>query len=508
MSNNVSTKLSTQYTGLLPANFDVSKLEPLGGYSLRIAVTAERGRQEYDRKDAFLFQYGKSIVYLPSMGLRTLKEFNEELFQLVVGWLPYEPSHRDLKEDIALGSVYFNQKRELLPRYEFKRKGQKLYHLFSYRHRLNINKYHIVYTIHEGKDGKIYQGEHLCQRQNFVRFDPKPFNHYQAVAFHRGNEKVLIVDMITHQMVETYKIDTVLKVSKKYIVGASSHYSRQDEQTVYKFIILDKNGETVWNDHQTHLDSYDYRLIADRYLATGSYQQGVYDLQKKVRIPYPFENTCDTFITEVTESTFTDAKGIHPIDELPDLSWTGYDTKAFLKKFHGFIPSKHHVGWTSLFGTGGYERYNRKVLEFRGLDKGIFYPQRSKLINLQTEETFPVDEIMMSWLERNQKVGILPKKPKDVNNFSILSLLKQGKEINRLVLSHGVQLEYKEGRSRRIETKFLREEIIFTYKNLKDVRYVKRGRDNKLEIECTTANNQVVFETDMKCKVLEVVSIK
>lgn len=493
------TKTKKQTGFQLPKSFDYAKLEVVGAYRLEKFIRDKDGRVPFNQLEVLLLKYGKHMVYVPNMPMKEFKEWSPEVFQLFVDWCPFHLYDRDMNSDDKFSSIYFNKKGDLLPKYDLQEGEVPFYNLVTYRNRSSANQYHIQYGVLE-VDNQILTKEFLYKKDELISTSLQPFNNYQDVVYEKGRAYI-VVDMKKGTETKIEGVERIDKITETYVVGANGRY--RDECYVNDYRVFRKQDGNMVYGRSGYTESY--VLIGDRYLAVTSFSNGVIDLETGESIAYPFENTCENFISHVTKETFTDRYGTHLIEKLPNLSWTGYETLVFLKKFGGFIPNAHHIGNTRLNGTGGYTRYNGRKLMFKNLATGLFYKKRNELINLETEQSCKVDDIMLSWIEKNDEVYIFDKKPRDVKHFSILDALKQGKEIQGLFVSF--RTLYSKEDNKQLATHFMKEEIVFDTNNLIDIKCNLKERNVKIELTCKVNNKKITFETDKEYKGFEVAAI-
>ena len=493
------TKTKKQIGLQLPKSFDYGKLEVMGAYSLERCIKEEGRSAQSHRLEVFLMKYGKHIVYVPDMRMNEFKDWSSEIFQLFVDSCPFKLYDRDLNSDDTFSSIYFSKTRDLLPYHRLQEGDGPFYNLVIYKNRSNANQFHIQYGMQQVENQTIL-GEFLYKKDERISTSLKPFNCYQEIVY-KKNRMHIVVDMKKGTETKIEGVERIDNITETYVVGANGRY--RDECYVNDYQVFRKQDGNMVYGRSGYAESY--VLIGDRYLAVTSFSKGVIDLKTGESIVYPFENTCENFISHVTKETFTDRYGTHPIEKLPNLSWTGYETLAFLKKFGGFIPNAHHIGNTWLNGTGGYIRCSGRKFLFKNLTTGLFYKKRNELINLETEQSFKVDDIMLSWIEKNDEVYIFDKKPKDLKHFSILDALKKGKEIQGLFVSF--RTLYSKEDNKQLATHFMKEEIIFDTNNLIDVKCNLKERNVKIELECKMNNKKITFETDKEYKGFEVAAI-
>lgn len=493
------TKTQKQTRLQMPKSFDYNKLEVLGAYALRTFIRRDDMYGKSGAVKVFLMKYGKHMVYVPNMPMKEFKRWSPEIFQLFVDWCPFHLYDRDLTSDDDFSSIYYDKKRNLLPDYSFQEGNEPFYNLVTYKNRSNENQFHIQYGMKQEGDKTMLQ-EFLYKKDELISTSLQPFNIYQDVVYEK-QDSYIVVNMKKGTETKIKGVERIDKITETYVVGANGRY--RDECYVYDYQVFRKQDGNIVYGRSGYAESY--VLIGDRYLAVTSFSKGVIDLETGETILYPFENTCENFISHVTKETFRDRYGTHHIENLPDLSWTGYETLAFLKKFGGFIPNAYHIGNTRLNGTGGYTRYNGSKLLFKNITEGLFYKKRNELINLETEQSCKVDDIMLSWIEENDEVYIFDKKPRDLKHFSILDALKKGKEIQGLFVSF--RTLYSKQDNKQLATHFMKEEIIFDTNNLIDIKCNLTERNVKIELTCKVNNKKITFETDKHYNGFEVAAI-
>lgn len=494
----------------LPKKFDFSKIKVLGGYSLELKTENKKyGSGSFGSMDVFLFRYGRDIVYVPNISLKEIKKLCLELFELIKEWLPFQVYSDEL--ELGIGTIYHSRMRKLLPDYNFENKKSRLYNIFTYKNKRDKKGYYLGYGLNDLGE-KTDLGVGLYNKEGeLINTNITTFCFCRYVSYQKANSHI-IVDTQTNRQMKTNELDEVIEITEDYIVGVTIKDNYENYICYYK-VIRKSDNKVVYRDIKG--DYYDgagysgrYKLIANRYLALYSFSKGILDLKTGERIEYPFKNVCENFICNVTDKEFTDRKGTHNLSELPDLSWTGYNTLEFIEKFGGFVPDKYKVGSLSLIHTGGYETYRKSVLIFKGLENGFFFKKKDKVVDLISKKEFKIDNTMLSWINNNDNLYLFDKKPKDISKFSVLEALEKGKEVKGLCLSNGYLYKNRS----KLKTNFMREEVFFRKSNIRksnivDVLLVTEGDSIKFEIVCSIQEKEITFETNENFEKFDIANI-
>lgn len=471
-----------------------------------------RGSSTY--KCAILFEVGKDIVYLDDYPISEIYKLYPEVFSIIESWFKSISNSSLLSfSDYRVSTAFYQFKKSI--EHANLNKGEFFYDLETYGKK---SGYTIAFGV-TNTQGSDYKSEILLKDGKVIS---NYFHKLGSNVVYKYNNFTMITDLLTDFTFTLPMLDEVLKVSKNYIVGiiqsSKDNYARDYESSEdFSYAVYSKSDNKVIYKGSRKYSPDDkhsfYKLINDRYFCEKSISNGIYDLKTQKLIANPFANGCTNFICNITNTEYTDFSGVHHVQELPNLSWTGYSTKEFLSKFNGFVPKPRTIGHLNLDGTGVFTSYREDVLAFKGLESGIFYytnNSEDEICNILSNSVYKIDSIMKSWILKQPGFILLDKKPENPKYFSVYKALKNGKSVLGLELRQ-CRLKYKD---KDLETNFLKSRVLFDAFNIIDVSYiinsysVESGLKGKVEIKCKISGKTITFESNMSYNVFEVSNIE